>query len=59
MNYMLQPIIIPRTPEEIAMSLNKLTENERYMVKGVIIGIQATHRETATDDQRKRERHSA
>lgn len=36
---MLQQSVIPRTPEEVAMSLTKLTENEQCMVKGIIIGL--------------------
>ena len=36
---MLQQTAIPRTPEEFAMSLSKLTEKEQYMVKGIIIGM--------------------
>ncbi len=36
---MLQQTAIPSTPEEVAMSLSKLTENEQYMVKGIIIGL--------------------
>lgn len=36
---MLQQSTIPRTPEEVAMILSKLTENEQYMVKGIIIGL--------------------
>ena len=50
---MLQLSTIPKTPEEIAISLKQLTENERYMVKGMIIGIQANHWETTADNQRE------
>lgn len=38
-NAMLQQPAIPRTPEEVAMFLSKLTEKEQYMVKGIIIGM--------------------
>lgn len=38
---MLQQTTIPKSPEEVAACLSQLTEKEQYIVKGIIIGINA------------------
>lgn len=36
---MLQQTTIPRTPEEVAMCLSRMTEKDQCIIKGIIIGM--------------------
>lgn len=46
-----QQVIIPKTPEEVAVCLSQLTETEQCVVKGVIIGLNEARRNVLTSKQ--------
>lgn len=56
---MLQQALIPKTPEEVAATLSKMTEAEQCIVKGVIFGLNEARRKSPAFPSQGAERPSA